>query len=977
MSGTRRRIFALLAIAAIAFGAFAVLWFGRPVAPPADTRRLELAESTAAGNGGRARELLRELLASHPDDPELLIYRARFLHEEGDPEAALELLESIPDHPPAVGFQARLQAAEIQLQIDRARAAEAQFQRAAALTTHDLRPAEALVEMYSLELRREETHAAFERLRTLRPLPARLEAVDLLAGQPVGDEIDRMDDIRDRLRADPQDVISRMGLARYLMFFSENSEARVRIAPAFQEHPDDEELRALLGLSCLAAGDRDEAARLVQEHPEWRTQPLSELQLRFFSRLCLADQQWEPAARYLRALIQQVPDDVEAHANLGRALSRSGAEVDAEAAFEQSRRLDRIEHLARQVLSGLPDEPPPPEIVSEIATLAAECGLTGVAERWSRLANRKPAVSSPPGVILTAARVPSEVGAGDVASESVAGPPEYLLGLSTPPEPTQDSGFDVGAMVRFDDVAGDAGLEFQYFNGGSGRRLIVETIGGGVAVLDYDSDGRPDLYFPQGADLQSGQPDPALSDRLFRNLGRDRFQDVTEAAGLGDLLHSLGCATADFDNDGDPDLFVANLGPSVLYRNNGDGTFTPVTPDVISAFDDCSTAAAFGDFDGDGQLDLYVVKYVADWRRVCRNTAGDIVPCEPTLFPGVQDRLYRNDGQGGWQDVTESAGLVQPGGKGLGLMVSDFDGDAKSDLFVANDGTPNYLFRNASTPGEIRFEEIGFSAGAAVAADGRARAGMGIACADFDANGCLDLLVTNFHRETNTFYANLGGGLFEDRTCRSGIDVFSRDMLGFGAQPLDADRDGDPDLVVANGHIGDHPGTNGPWRMPAQAFANDGAGRLFDQGTSGWGSYFEQRALGRGMARLDQNGDGWDDLVIVHHDRPAVLLTNHSERFRAPRKDVVRLKLIGRESNRDAIGAVVRVTLKGVTRAWAVPAGDGYACSNERVLTLGAPSRLEEIEIVWPTGERERSGPLLPGAVVDHVEGGPWLVRPW
>jgi hypothetical protein len=440
---------------------------------------------------------------------------------------------------------------------------------------------------------------------------------------------------------------------------------------------------------------------------------------------------------------------------------------------------------------------------------------------------------------------------------------------------------------------------------------------------------------------------------------------VTAAAGLGDTQYSQGCAAGDFDNDGFIDLAVANFGPNVLYHNNGDGTFSDVTAASGLSGEKWHSSLAFADLDRDGCLDLYVVTYVRDPYRVCRPAPDRIITCSPLNFEAEQDRLYHSKGDGTFEDLSAESGILAPDGKGLGIVVADLDNDGWPDIYIANDGTPNFLFKNETTaPGApLRFEERGLVSGVAVSGAGASQAGMGIACADLDGDGLLDLYVTNFYDESGIFYHNQGEMLFADETSAARLLEPTRKFLGFGTQPLDFDLDGRPDLFIANGHIDDFGFRGEPWKMRPQLFFNLGAAR-FAEACGQIGQYFEGEYLGRGVARLDWNRDGRPDLAIVHQDRPAALLANETLETGSR----VVLDLHGVHSNRDAIGARIALTVGGVTRTHEIVGGDGFFASNERRVIIGVGrmanpaalethhelSRVESLEIRWPSGRVDR-----------------------
>jgi hypothetical protein len=513
--------------------------------------------------------------------------------------------------------------------------------------------------------------------------------------------------------------------------------------------------------------------------------------------------------------------------------------------------------------------------------------------------------------------------------------------------------------ARFTDVAASAGLRFQYFTGAvaatRGKRMY-EFTGGGIAVLDYDGDGWPDLYLTQGCAWPPREGAAEHLDRLYRNRGDGTFEDVTERAGLREARFSQGVTVGDFDNDGHPDLYVANIGANRLFRNHGDGTFEDVTELSGTAGNRWTTSCLLADLNGDTWPDIYAVNYLSGddlFDRICEAPGGQLEICPPHIFAAAQDQLYINLGDGRFEEQTDSAGIAIPQGKGLGIVAADFEGSGRLSLFIANDAVPNFYFVN-QTPqrgGKLAFVEQGLASGLALNASGNPQACMGIAAGDADQDGRLDLFVTNFYQESNTLYLQQAPNLFADATRAAGLEEPSFLMLGFGTQFLDGDLDGRPDLVVANGNVGEDPELRIPYRMRPQYFANLGGeagARFAELPAAKAGPYFAGEYLGRGLARLDWNRDGREDFAVTHLDAPAALLSNET-----PRKHhFLALHLRGVASDRDAIGSTVRVTAGARTWVRQLTAGDGYQASNQRMLLfgLGSEAQVQQVEIRWPSG---------------------------
>ena len=509
--------------------------------------------------------------------------------------------------------------------------------------------------------------------------------------------------------------------------------------------------------------------------------------------------------------------------------------------------------------------------------------------------------------------------------------------------------------IQFVDVTAEAGIRFRHVNGAKGDYHLPETIGSGGAFFDYDIDGDLDLYLVNSGDLTRTDSEGTYTSILYCNNGDGTFTDVTDAAGVGNSgYYGMGAACGDYDNDGDPDLYVTNFGANVFYRNNGDGTFTDVTEAAGVGDALWGTSATFFDYDRDSYLDLYVANYVLYSLDVAYRPCGVHgirTHCHPKNFDGAPDRLYRNNGDGTFTDATQAAGFGGIGGphsgKGLGVVAADFNNDGEPDVYVANDDTPNFLFYNN---GDGTFTETGLLAGCAFSFDGVAQAGMGVDAGDFDGDGNLDIFVTNLSHETNALYRNNGDGTFSDIVYEAYLGKESYLFVGFGTRLFDYDNDGYSDIFIANGHIIEAIAQVTDvltYAQRNQLFHNNGDG-TFTEVSFESGPYFRRESVSRAAIFGDYDNDGDIDIVVTQSNQPAELLRNEG----GNRRNWVRIKLVGTTSNRDGIGARVTATAGSESQMQEVRTGLSYLCSNDpRVLFgLGDHTRIDRLEIRWPSG---------------------------
>jgi len=516
---------------------------------------------------------------------------------------------------------------------------------------------------------------------------------------------------------------------------------------------------------------------------------------------------------------------------------------------------------------------------------------------------------------------------------------------------------------RFDDITKQAGVRFVHFKGNKGVANIMDEAGPGVCVFDYDGDGWPDIYFVSARDLY-GRGLQARN-ALYRNNRDGTFTDVTDQAGVPGTGYGLGCTVGDYDNDGHPDLYVMQYGKNVLYHNNGDGTFTDVTEKAHVDGTDFGTrlhlGATFFDYDRDGKLDLYVGGYVdfgPEVKQTCvidfqQNGGGTESSCPPSEYRGSPDVLYHNNGDGTFTNVTKAAKIYQPNGKNLSVLASDYDNDGWPDLFAANDGMEIYLYHNNH---DGTFTESGLMAGVGLTEDGGTMAAMCLSIGDYDNDGLLDLYVSDFDNVAHHVWRNLGDGTFEEVSRKVGIATISARFLSFGGGFTDFDNDGWVDLFIANGHVYqsiENSTVKGHYKQINLLFHNNRDGTFTDVTAEAQanGNGFSTPHLGRGAAFADLFNDGHEDIVVGNNDDPPSILRNRS----GGSNHFVSFKLVGTRSNRDAMGSRIRIKAGGVSQIREIAGAGSYLSQNDlrAHFGLGASTRIDSVEVTWPTGVRQ------------------------
>ncbi len=517
--------------------------------------------------------------------------------------------------------------------------------------------------------------------------------------------------------------------------------------------------------------------------------------------------------------------------------------------------------------------------------------------------------------------------------------------------------------IQFTDVTRQTGIGFVHTDGSSGRRYIVESVASGLATFDYDGDGDIDIYFLNGAPLPGSRIAPPPRNALYRNDGGWKFTDVTQTAGVGDTGYGLGVCVGDYDNDGDPDIYLNNFGPNVLYRNNGDGTFSDVTRSAgVANGDKVGAGTCFLDIDKDGDLDLYVSNYI-DFtlaKHQTRLVNGHPAYVGPMIYGPVPDTLFRNNGDGTFTDISRESGVAARAGTGMGMVCADYDDDGDTDIIVGNDALANVVWRNDGTG---RFEEVGLLTGLAYDMHGVGQGTMGVECGDFDNDGRLDFHMTSYQKQWAILYRNLGGGSFEDATYTTGAGAGSFHQVEWGNGLVDFDNDGDRDLFMACGHLQDNVelwDDTATYEARNILLENTGLGRFVDvSGRSGDGMAVKLSSRGAAFDDLDNDGD--IDVVILNSRRKPTLLRNDSP----GRKHWLRIRLRGTRSNRDGIGARIKVVAGDLTLVDEVHSGRGYQShyGMDPHFGLGHRTRIDRLEVRWIGGGTN----VLEGIGVDRL----------
>jgi tetratricopeptide (TPR) repeat protein len=950
MSNLQRSFVLVSAVSTVLFTA--VLIF---VPSDVDVEKL-FREAQAVASGEvpeNAIPLFDQVLIHNPENSKALLYRGQLAVQQGDPDAAIGFFSRIGNERKREAGTARYLEATAWYAKGHAQMAEQQFLAAIALHPMYLTPRESIVQLYYIQTRPAELQSQLDAIRAFRPWNLEelfaSQAVWFVSSQPK----ETIPVLQGFVAADPGDIASRIALARHYLNDDSSEQAIGVLKRAKTLEPENLTVHGLLAECHLKASRFEAAWEELQSDVSEAENPAQ--WWRALGNCAYEAELWPEAVSALTYAVAGNRNDYEAAYRLGIAAQRSGQIEFAEQQLEHARATEklsaaaiRLQNTSRSRLELLATS------IFDVGQLLLQLGRRQESIPWfSTFLAMRP--NHREGLALlnlansdaddSSGIEPIEPDPGIVAAVGAA----IRARKPMQPQPTQTAAL---VSVRLRDIHDEVGLDFQYFNGkADANYMLLQTVGGGVAVLDYDGDDCPDLFFPNGIELNAESSEH--TDQLFRNIGGTRIERVTETAGVLSYEFGQGCVAFDYNNDGFQDLFVGTYGRILVYRNQGDGTFSEIAKEAGITGSRWTSSLAASDLDKDGDLDLYVVNYVKDPFLPCRDDSGKPVVCSPANFDAEQDLLFLNDGTGSFHDVTQTSGIQVPNGKGLGVIIADFDDDGRQDIYIANDGEQNFLFRNqtATVGGRLDFLDVGLTSGSAVSRDGRAQAGMGIACDDFDDDGRLDLYVTNFFQDYNTFYRNRGDLLFSDETQSLRLVNPTMGSLGFGTQSVDLDLDGHGEIIVANGHIHDRRFEGTPWQMAPHCFRRTPDG-TYTEVSEQLGPYFRGEYIGRGLARLDFNGDHLPDVVVVHQDRPAALLVNETPQA----GHALVLKLRGVQSNRDAVGARIEFLNGAQRRVVEVTGGNGYCASNERTLIIGtgAAKIVREVTIRWPSGQVDK-----------------------
>ena len=945
MTATVNRQFAYATLFVIAAGLAICI---RPIALPTHREaslRTIVAAFHARNDDGLS--LALQHLEAFPADPLVVAMTAEFASRKSDTQMAIAYYEKLPKDAGHWEFFANLGLARQYQVLVKLTKVEQCLTRATEISPFNLSACERLGHLLQSEGRVWEASRYF--------------MTQILRGKCRGDELlcvacperfFREDDRLSFLALRDNDPVTPMQVAaaRKHLFENRSDEAEICLRQLLAVHPEIGEAQGRLGRIIVDRGDigeflkwRTNLTDASRDHPEvWFVQGLQARQMQ---------QVQGAAACFVRAL-KQSPRHIAATLQLAQCLEQLGDSSNAQQLAQRGKTLGELD----STLNFFRVSPGPVQIRRAIQLLA-NLDRHWEAAGWCHVLSHAVDATDHQEVRQARHEMNRFVRLARLNPQAHEVIQTLELDRFTPPQwPLQSLAPSINTTAEHDLRPGDwnfteeaaqRGIRFQYYEGSTEdtrMQHIINTMGGGLGVIDFDLDGWPDLQLAQGNDWRDTNSKPTQQDRLFRNLDGQSFDDVTQYSSTGDTSFTHGVSVGDFDADGFPDIYLGNLGPNRLYHNNGDGTFDDVTVSAGVAGNEWTTSNVWADFTGDGLPDLYVLNYsnMSETKsKECRQ-GGVPVACTPDVLTPEVGRLYINQADGSFRDVSDKLDVPLPAGRGLGVIAWDFQRKGRIDLFIANDTMANFLLANHGLDrhGNPQLRDEAVVRGVALDADGNAQASMGVAAGDADGDGQIDLFITTFAGESKTLYSLKKDGFFEDATRRMNLRESGFWMLGFGSQFADFNNDGWSDLVVTNGHVDQKSKRGDSDRMRPQVFANQTGKRFREVPAESLGEFFRGKYLGRGLATLDWNRDGKTDVAVSHLHAPFALLTNRSEAG----GETLNIKLIGLQA-RYPVGATVWVRTPSTQQAEFAVAGDGFLVTNEKTLRFSIPPADKRVEI--------------------------------
>ena len=965
----------LLLVVCFVLLVFTVWWRLRPAAQTTDQI---LFQAKLALSDRRFEETLRMARRVDEQDPgyaDALMLAAFAFAELGQFQDAIDCCERVPASRQRIRADALIMAGNLLLEW-KGRVTEAEEAFRSALQLHPQSQIAADRLAFTLELQGRIRESTPLRLAALNAEPTSLERlVSVIQADFFYPDQQLLSQLQE---SDPACPGLWLAASQLPMLKKDFRDARQLLEMAVEKDVSFVEAQVRLGQLLIEVGSQSEIEQWISESPK-----IAEYHPGYWmvmGQVAAREGNWELAGGCYAAALRLDPASIKANYQLGVALAKLGLESQSLLYLNRADALQRYQKLLDVFATSGSRASITVEVARAGAEIAESLKLMTELKSWCSIALQEPSAMGWAQAVLDRnqaefAKMDSTrrcqlnmeheledlnlLSAAEVHSRLLAFRDPPAVGRGTAADP---SGNSVPIILR--DIADQIGLDFSFQNGAApgitGQQWAYDFVGGGIGVLDLDSDSWPDVCLAQGTVLSAtGSPNSSgqqFSDKLFRNHHGREYRDVTFLAGLKDDEYGQGVSVGDFDNDGFDDIFIGNIGRNRLLHGNGDGTFCDVSEQIHSDKARWTTSSAIVDLNRDSHPDILAISYLdGDYlSRVCRDKSGLRNSCTPQSFPAAFSQCFLNQGDGTFVDGSKELGFDAAAGKGLGLVVADLNDDLQPDVFVANDGTPNFLFvtSQANQGGESRFVDTAIANGVALNASGLTEACMGVVVEDLNVDSSPEVFVTNFYEESNTLYVRQpGSSVFLDQTWQSNLGRTSLKTLGFGAQTIDVELDGLPDLFIANGHVDDFSEKGIPYQMHPQFFRNRGQLHFDELALSNRTDYFKRKLLGRAVARLDWNRDGLEDLSIGHLRQPYALLMNQTVTGNA----WIGVRLVGTLMDRDSFGSKVRITDSSGQKNRQLNAGCGYLASNERKLNFGLGENTTPvgIDIHWQIESRD------------------------